>query len=400
MTNLSLLSALRHSLVPLLLAPVLGCGASADPLPAAFAPEHGAKARLAPSVDDDDDDSIFVSPAGDDDDEGSRDAPVRSFSRAVLIANGRGHRLTLCAGVFTEPLALTNENGADAYTVEGGAACQGNSSGPSIVRTTGMPALKVFAVAGPTRLSNIVFEHPDAASPGESAVAAHVAFVDAITFTDVTLRAGRGMDGLAGTTQLLSPCDLPLDPRLPTHVGLEGLGARVPGRMSTVWTPEPGQDGGILRFARSSRCVEPSVLAGTGGAGGGASIALLAQVTHVTFVRSIAEAHDSGSGGSGGAAQAPACDPLSQKSCEVLDIGGGGGGAGGLSASVLHRQGLFDIDDASKLLFGKGGAGGKGGLGSRWLNGTAGISGLATTMLSADDFPPEEVIGDDDAPSM
>ena len=67
---------------------------------------------------------------------------------------------------------------------------------------------------------------------------------------------------------------------------------------------------------------------------------------------------------------------------------------------VPRSWALFDIDDASKLLFGKGGAGGKGGLGSRWLNGTAGISGLATTMLSADDFPPEEVVGDDEAPSM
>jgi hypothetical protein len=134
--------------------------------------------------------------------------------------------------------------------------------------------------------------------------------------------------------------------------------------------------------------------------GGGASIALLAHLTHITLVRSTLEAQDSGSGGAGGPAQAPACDPLTQRSCEVLDIGGGGGGAGGVSASIVHRQGLFDTDTASKLVFGKAGAGGSGGRGARWLHGTAGVPGLATTILAADDFPPEDLIGDEDAPSM
>lgn len=394
--RLPILPALVRAAAPLVLVPLLGCGASAEPIPEAFAPPLGAKAQL-PAADDD---AVFVSPLGDDANAGSRDTPVRSFARAITLANARTHHLVLCAGTFDAPLALTHENGAGAYRVVGGAACQGNPSGPSLVRVRDALPLRVFAVAGPVSIANVTFEQPDAVEPGASAVAAQVGFVDDVTFTDVTLRAGRGAAGATGATQLLSPCEEPIDPRDPTHVGRHGRGARVPGRLTAAWVPEPGEDGGILRFPRSSRCVEPGLLAGTGGMGGGASIALLAHLTHITLVRSTLEAQDSGSGGAGGPAQAPACDPLTQRSCEVLDIGGGGGGAGGVSASIVHRQGLFDTDTASKLVFGKAGAGGSGGRGARWLHGTAGVPGLATTILAADDFPPEDLIGDEDAPSM
>jgi len=169
--------------------------------------------------------------------------------------------------------------------------------------------------------------------------------------------------------------------------------------MTTVWTPEAGEDGGIGRFPRSPHCAEARFRIGAGGSGGGASIALLAQLTHVNLVRSTLEAHDAGNGGLGGSAQSPNCDPLTRKACEVLDIGGGGGGAGGLSVSVLHRDAVFDIDDTTKLLYGAAGQGGAGGLGARWLNGTPGISGMATTILAADDFPPPvDPDGDNGAP--
>jgi hypothetical protein len=49
----------------------------------------------------------------------------------------------------------------------------------------------------------VTFESADGTNGGDSSIAAHVAFVDTITFTDVVVRAGRGMPGALGATALL-----------------------------------------------------------------------------------------------------------------------------------------------------------------------------------------------------
>jgi hypothetical protein len=329
--------------------------------------------------------AVHVSPLGRDDATGTAATPVRTFARAIELARDGSRHLALCAGVFTEPLVLNAERRADRFRVIGGVACQGFSEAETVVRSDDAPALDVFAVGGPVHLARITFEHAGATRTGASAIAARVAYVDGLTLSRVVLRAGPGADGLAGATVTVGPCDVPFDPRDPTQVGRSGLGARIAGRLGALWQPERGEDGGVLRFPRSSRCVEPRVQTGAGGGGGGASVALVARGTHVTLEGSTLVSSDAGAGGAGGASQAPGCDPLTQKSCEVLDLGGGGGGAGGVSAAILHRQSVFDVDDASKLLHGAAGAGGAGGTGARWLHGTAGAAGVAGPFVGADE---------------
>ncbi len=398
-THLPLASAVFSSgraLVALFFAPLLGCGATAEPLPLLELESAAADPPRAASYVEEPAGAIFVSPVGNDDDPGSRAAPVMTFARAVALARPGERHIVLCAGTFSRPLELTNDLGADAFSVTGGASCLGFPKGPSVVRTTSVPALHVFAVAGPTRIERITFERADAVDAGASSIAAHIAFVDDVRLTDVTIRAGNGSPGAMGGTAILSPCAEPPDPRVPTHIGHDGKGAAVPGYLSGTWVPESGHSGGILRFPRSSRCVEAPVAAGAFGGGGGASIGLVARLTHLTLVRSVILAQDAANGGSGGSAQAPTCDPAAQKSCEVLDIGGGGGGAGGVSTAVLHRQTLFDMDAASRMAAGGAGLGGNGGQGARWLHGTAGIAGISSPMLSAEDFPETTAEGTED----
>ena len=365
-------------------ASLLGCAAAAEdrpPLPSVDAPDP--RADLTPRSNDLG--AVHVSPVGNDEAPGSPEAPVRTFARAIELAREGSRRLALCAGVFTEPLVLDAEHRADRFTVTGEASCQGFSKAASVVRSDLAPPLEVFAVGGPIRIFDVTFEHTGAARPGASSIAARVAYVDDLAFTRVTLRAGPGADGDDASTVTVAPCDAAFDPRDPNQVGRTGLGARVVGRLGARWEPAGGEDGGVLRFPRSSRCVEPSVQTGAGGMGGGASVALVARMAHVTFEASILAASDAGGGGRGGSSQAPSCDPLAQKSCEVLDLGGGGGGAGGVSAAVLHRQSVFDADGATKLLHGAPGAGGSGGSGARWLHGTAGVAGVAGPFVGADE---------------
>ena len=371
---------------------LVACSATAEAPPAP--PSEGVETppTTAPAVADD---AVFVSPIGDDEAAGTRAAPLRTLAHGVAVARAGARRLTLCAGVFTEPLVLSAEHGADRFEVRGSAECQGISPARSMVRTEHRPALEVFAVGGPILVRGIDFVREDASVPGESSVAGSIAFVDEAALDDVSLRAGTGSSAKGGSTVAVEPCDEPLDPRIPSHVGHTGAGATRVGSLPGNWEPGAGEDGGVLRFPRSSRCVEPAFAAGAGGRGGGASLALLVRSSHVRLTRAVLESTAAGDGGDGGHAQAPSCDPLTQKSCEVLDIGGGGGGAGGVSAAIVHRHAIFDVDASTKLLFGAPGRPGTGGRGARWLHGTAGIPGAAGSMLGAELFGDPAPAADD-----
>jgi hypothetical protein len=362
---------------------VASCGATAEPPPLLESAPIDAAAPVEDAAP-----AVHVSSLGDDAGSGTADAPVRTFAEAIARARRGSRRLALCAGVFTEPLVLDAARGADAFEVRGAAPCLGFSAAETVVRTRGTPALSLFALGGPVRIDRITFEREDAAAAGESAVAGTIAFVDEVHLSRVVLRAGRGASGSAGAGVVIDPCDEPIDPRTPTHVGAGGRGATYAGELLAIWSPTPGEDGGVLRFPRSSRCVEPTVLAGAGGGGGGGSIALTVRAAHVALEGATLTSTDAGRGGDGGHAQAPACDPLAQKSCEVLDIGGGGGGAGGVSAAIVSRDAVFDIDPATRLLAGAAGAGGAAGRGARWLHGTSGVAGLSAPTLDADTLGP------------
>jgi hypothetical protein len=361
------------------------CAASSEAPPHARPPEPSAEgdAQSPPT------DAVHVSPLGDDTNPGTAERPMRSFVEAIAVARAGSRHLTLCSGVFTEPLVLNAARGADAFTVEGGAACLGLSAAASVVRTTDAPALELFAIGGPVRIARVTFERESVEVPGTSAVAGAIAFVEDVRLANVTLRAGRGAPGAAGQTVAVEPCGEPIDPRTPSHVGAGGRGATYAGQLLGPWMPTPGEDGGVLRFPRSSRCVEPAVRAGAGGTGGGASLALTVRTAHVTLDGVVLTSSDAGRGGDGGNAQAPGCDPLAQKSCEVLDIGGGGGGAGGVSAALLSRDAVFDIDPSTRFAVGAAGAGGSGGRGARWLHGSAGVAGVTAPTLEAEALGPE-----------
>jgi hypothetical protein len=158
-----------------------------------------------------DDTGIYVDPtSGDDRALGTRDAPLASAAKALLIASDLGKPVYLCNGEFDEHLDATDA----AVALRGGYTCPGDERGAwtyaaeeraTVRATTPGVVLDVRDVSG-FSVSDVDFHAADGVDAGESSVAAFVAASTGVTFTRVALRAGKGTDGVDAE---LEPFTLP-----------------------------------------------------------------------------------------------------------------------------------------------------------------------------------------------
>jgi len=142
-----------------------------------------------------DDYSVFVAPSGKDDAAGTKDAPVATLSKAIEIAGGKF--VVVCDATYDEHVTITS--GAQIY---GGFDCadwSAETGAPLFKPTSAGPALKIDSVTAPVAISGLSFEVSDATGNGETALTALVNASSSVTFEGVSLKAGKGKAGAAGT---------------------------------------------------------------------------------------------------------------------------------------------------------------------------------------------------------
>jgi hypothetical protein len=185
---------------------------------------------------------LFVSPTGSDANDGSPDHPFATVGHALHVANPTG-RLYICGGSYSERIALQAGATANLY---GGFACpvsttlasdagptsfdassdaslvadasSGQPWGPGGAATVFEPptydplnnwVLSVVGVTSTAHIQGMQFVAPspsgtDASHNGNSSFAA-IVIGSTLELVDVTLSAGRGVDGAAGTSGDTSP---------------------------------------------------------------------------------------------------------------------------------------------------------------------------------------------------
>ncbi len=158
-----------------------------------------------------DDTGIYVDPTnGDDRALGTRDAPLASVAKALLIASDLGKPVYLCNAEYDELLDASDA----AVALRGGYTCPGDDRGAWVYvageRATVRPAatgvvLEVRDVAA-FAVSDVEFYAADGEGASASSVAAFVAASMDVAFTRVVLRAGKGVDG---ADAVLEPFTLP-----------------------------------------------------------------------------------------------------------------------------------------------------------------------------------------------
>lgn len=149
---------------------------------------------------------VFVAPTGSDTiGSGTRASPYASITHALTAAKGASKNVYVCAGMYTEQVELGSaEDGVGIY---GGLDCVSWSYAvANRVRVVAalLPAtLAVEGLAVGTSIEDLEFDAQNvsaAASPGTSSVAAFVRASENVSLTRVTLVAGNGNGGAAGTS--------------------------------------------------------------------------------------------------------------------------------------------------------------------------------------------------------
>lgn len=158
-----------------------------------------------------DDTGIYVDPAnGDDRALGTRDAPLASAAKALLIASDLGKPVYLCNAEYDELLDASDA----AAALRGGYTCPGDDRGAwvyvageraSVRPTAAGVVLEVRDVAA-FAVSDVDFHAADGEGASASSVAAFVAASTDVAFTRVVLSAGKGVDG---ADAVLDPFTLP-----------------------------------------------------------------------------------------------------------------------------------------------------------------------------------------------
>jgi hypothetical protein len=153
--------------------------------------------------------AVFVSPrTGSDTADGTRDAPLKSLSRALELAAETERFVIACAETFDETLLITQ-----GVRIFGGFAC------PEAVAATddaweyrphdkthvlapyGALALDVVDIQSPVLVQDIAFESRDAPKPGASSIAARISGSVDVILERVLLVAGDGVDGADGVLE-------------------------------------------------------------------------------------------------------------------------------------------------------------------------------------------------------
>ena len=147
-------------------------------------------------------DGIFVDAAGLDTNAGTKEAPVKSITKAVALAQGGVGRVYVCAGSYAETVSLTA-----AVSVYGGFACGTYAySGvlPVVTAAAGQSALLITGVTDVTvedmQFVSVDASGTDASGNGNSSIAAFVSSSTGVTFKRSTFKAGAGATAAAGAT--------------------------------------------------------------------------------------------------------------------------------------------------------------------------------------------------------
>ncbi len=145
-------------------------------------------------------DGIFVDTAGVDTNAGTKEAPVKTITKAVALAQAGVGRVYVCVGSYPEMVSLTT-----AVSVYGGFACGTYAySGvlPVVTAPVGNSALSISGVTG-VSIEDMEFVSPDAtgmnaSGSGNSSIAAFISTSTGVAIKRSTFMAGAGVAAAAG----------------------------------------------------------------------------------------------------------------------------------------------------------------------------------------------------------
>jgi hypothetical protein len=147
--------------------------------------------------------TIFVAPTGSDKADGTQLTPVKTITQALALASESGKVVIACNGKFDEHLSL--KAGVRLY---GGFACPGEKSPwtyqtgkrAQVAPMTPGLALEVRNVADAVIIEDMEFASIDAATPGESSIAAIIESSPNVVLTRAKFVAGKGAAGADGVS--------------------------------------------------------------------------------------------------------------------------------------------------------------------------------------------------------
>jgi hypothetical protein len=355
---------------------------------------------------------VFVAPNGSDTAQGTMSAPFATVGRGVLAASSSGKRVYICTATYAEQVVLdASANGVSLY---GGLACPGDDAGaswsysgrPATIAPTSGYALKIDTVSMPIVVEDLELATADAATPGESSIAAFVNGSASVDFVRVTLSAGSGAD--ASPTADLTGQPLTTANGNPGTTSITGSGT---GGMAVTCscanggssTGGAGGNGAPMTQSAGSPGSAIPILVGTsptngaaGGAGctaghaggaapggnGGDGAIVLGTLTSNGWTPASGTGGSSGSPGQGGggAGGDTVAGPGTSGACGGCGGANGGPGAGGGASIALAIVMSTVTLDACTLVAGNGGKGGKGGKGQ--AGGLGGVADNSQSCLS------------------
>jgi hypothetical protein len=369
--------------------------------------------------------------------DGSMRRPFPTIRQALAML-GNKTRIYVCAATYSEQVTLTAP-----VSIYGGLSCAAGPAGPvwayagasaQFASPSPAYALSVRAVtSGTVTMEDLSFTSPDAATPGGSSIGAFIVS-SSVSLARVTISAGAGADGAAGTdgtatpnyTQPQAPAGEPQAWGRGSATMLSGAyaggagainrciqsglsaggngglgcdrGLGMPGRaIPAASATAPGRDGLAMGTGLLDDAGAPiTILSNDPGADGRAGHGGVAAPPQVYGILSPSGWTPSGGGdgepGGPGQGGAGATDPAyGQCTNQTPSIGGGGGGAGGCGGSGGKGGGgggasvaLAAIDAQVHLsaCVLTAAAGGKGGAGGAGQDGQAGASGGDDTSFS------------------
>lgn len=141
--------------------------------------------------------AFFVSPQGNDSGEGTKAQPFKTLGAALGKVSSDKKRIYVCEGTYDEDVRLTETHGGVSLI---GMTCAWTSPPAAPPKFGKSPlALRIESAKG-VAIANLAFEAKDATESGSSSIAAFVANAG-VNFSGVSLTAGAGKDGAAGTLQ-------------------------------------------------------------------------------------------------------------------------------------------------------------------------------------------------------
>ena len=371
---------------------------------------------------------VFVSLQGRDSNSGTKEAPVRTISRAIEVARDGNGVVQACAQEFSEPVVVPA-----GVTLKGGLNCSGAWEDiGALVRTTitagpNVVPLQLLGSSGVTRVDSINVKAADATAPGGSSIAVIVEGATA-EFARCDIITGNGTAGVKGETPVEDAG--PSNPSDPTIVGGNGVAACSAGASPNsgglgttnelcptavggnggsgdVATgsngsdgqplPEPNPDawgvGGTGAMVAGCKSGQDGLLGAEGAPGEGAAAGDLGMLSGSGFVGAAGKDGGAGSlgqggGGGGGSKGKAGCGGASGGGGGAGGCGGKGGvggQGGGSSIGLISLNADVKFTDVSMTL-GNGGAGGEGGDGKvGGVGGSGGIGGAGANTLKGCD---------------